>query len=292
MKIRKKYYIPLIFILAFFCVAMILTLPSKNNVEKGISFIDQFEFEKAINFFLKYVQDNPNSAEANHYLGKAIKERLFYARYKEISQENESKLFYQAEKSFIKSLELNPKLSDSIVQLAELYNYKRKYKEALEQYQILENNGKGSPELYNSIGKIYTKLNKTQLAKKYYTLAGANNFIDHNTDKILDLKIVDHLIINSKNRTVNSQIKWMILDSLVFDRAVENKKYAEQIIQDVYFACLSHSLKMIGKDGVRSPINAMEIDMIIECNNEKLKNFGIKIENIDLIFGEQPGKSS
>jgi tetratricopeptide (TPR) repeat protein len=291
MKIRKKYYISLIFVLAVFCAAIILTQPSKNDIERGIGYIDQFEFEKATNFFLKYVQNNPKSAMANHYLGKAIKGRLFYARYKAISQENESKLFYQAEESFIKSLELNPKLSDSIVQLAELYSYKRKYKEALKQYQILENRGESSPELYKSIGKIYTKLNKIQLARKYYTLAGANNFTDHGTDKILDLKIINHLIISSKDRIVNSQIKWVILDSLVFDGAVENKKYAEQIIQDVYFACLSHSLKMIGKN-TDNPINAMEIDMIINCNNEKLKNFGIKIENINLIFGKQPGKSS
>ncbi len=278
---NKKYYIILILLTFLVLVTAVLIVPSKKNIEKGITYIEQFEFEKAIDFFLIYAKENSEDSEAHHYLGKAIKERLFYARYKEISQENESKLFDQAEESFNKSLEINPKSLKARIQLAELYSYKRNYKKALEQYQVIESNGECSSEIYNAIGKVYTELNNIKLAQKYYKLAVGDSFIDNYTKEILSLKITNHLMINNKKEIIISQVKWVILDPLIFNRRTENIKYAEKIIQDIYSPCLSNSLIAIRKS-TNNQVNKIEPNVILECSSKKLMVFGIKIKDIKL----------
>ena len=55
-----------------------------------------------------------------------------------------------------------------------------------------------------------------------------------------------------------------------------DREYAEKIIKDVHFACLTTHLRTISKN--RDP-QVLKKDIIIKCNNDKLHEFGMRIED-------------
>jgi hypothetical protein len=93
----------------------------------------------------------------------------------------------------------------------------------------------------------------------------------------------DHLEVNSKKVTINSHFQWVISESHIFNRKIENKNHAKTIIQDIYSACLSNVLKSY-ENNIHNQINELEKNMLIECNNKKLSKFGIEIKDIHLVL--------
>ena len=78
----------------------------ENNIEEGKQYIEEFKFKEAIKLFSNAVKKDPSNAKLHFYLGDAIRLRVFHARYKELSTENEKNLLEQAEEEFNKAIKI------------------------------------------------------------------------------------------------------------------------------------------------------------------------------------------
>ena len=138
---------------------------------KGNGFLIQDNYVKALPFFQKAVEIDPNFIEAIDHIA------LCYRRTDDLKN---------AEKFYKKSLDIAPKGQTAAQNLATVYSLQRKPKEAIQQYQALLDTDLSNPEAYFGIARILlennTKLDKalelTDKALNIYRITKDPNYKD------------------------------------------------------------------------------------------------------------------
>lgn len=254
---------------------------NNTTIEKGQNLIDRFEFEKAIGLFEQKIVDNPINYKWHYYLGEAIRSKLFYARYKELSPEQERSLIIKSESSFKTALELNPNSYEAKIGIAKLSGFERNYSEAIKWYSEVISSGVHSSDIYTEIGRMYAKNGQIEIANEYFASANDREKSDNNVS-IFVSKFTNDSIFRKTNDEIVSYVFWTIVDPVLFKGWFESRSNAENIVQDIYSANLINSL--IGKEKPREiyDIHKIKNEIIQNCNKGKLKLYGIRI--IDIVI--------
>ena len=263
-----------IFLIPISCSA----LEHKNDIQKGINYIDSFQFQKAINHFSTLIEKGKKDEIIYFYLGEAIRLRIFFSRYKELTEEKESELMKQAESAYLKSLEISPSYSDSEMGLGKLYYRNKDYTTALELFFKIESDGIKNPEVYEEIGNCYLAQNKIQLAREYFIKGGIKQRLGFEKGKKSTLVIDEEYSIDDQKIMTKSTLIWEISDPIIFIAQNGNMDTAASRVHDLYYAALLLSLPIDITETLS--IEENNKNQIREMCNSKLKLFGMQITRI------------
>lgn len=118
---------------------------ARDFYSKGLEEAKKEDYEKAIKYFEKAVNEDPEFAFAWDNLG---------VNYRKINN------FDKAIECYNKSLKIDPKGVMPLQNIAVAYQYKKEFQKAIDAYEKLAKIDKNNPEIYYGIGNIYaTNLN-------------------------------------------------------------------------------------------------------------------------------------
>ena len=256
-------------------------------IKEGNQLIEEFEFNEAIKLFSKSLKENETNDRLQYYLGESIRLRLFYSRFKEFSENKKKGLMKNAEKAYLTSKKLNPEIGDAYIGLARLYAYDRHYDNALHFYKKALSKETINHEIYKEIGNIYLKMNKTDLAKSYFSLSEkkAPSIIGQGSEFVLNLK--DNMRFNGKKKEVNGKITWKVADALIFNARVPDVNFGEKIIYETFIANLSKHIKMNNNFCLGDDTNNRKAEIIKKCNIDVLLEYGMEIKNFTISMNEK-----
>lgn len=254
-------------------------------IDEGKKLIEEFEFNGAIELFSKELDCNEDDYLLQYYLGEAIRQRLFFSRYKELSSDEKNELVIKSRLAFQSSLKINPEMVDAYIGLARLYFYDREYENALSYYKIAISKQPSNKELFNEIGKTYLKIGKTDLAKRYFSMFTENKSSFINDGTIFITHFSDKMHPSDKNYEINGNIKWVVVDALIFNARIPEIRFGEKIINETFIASIST---------FKSRSKSMNVDFskinkhatIEYCNANALHEYGMKIKDYDIFLGK------
>ena len=135
-----------------------------NYNELGIQAIQEENYEKAVEYFTKAIEENPNEAIGYINFGNLL------------SSMDEDE---RAEKFFQKAITLDEHAATAYYSLANLYYNAERFEEAAKLYEKAISNGIEGPDAYYMLGKSLEKEGHTKLSLPYlqraYELASEDN---------------------------------------------------------------------------------------------------------------------
>lgn len=280
---NKFIYVCFILSLCFLFMISYFAYPAIMNyyyIRKGAKEIDQRDFISAINTLSKNITISPNKYTAHYLLAEAIRKRLFYARYKELSPEKESSLIRKGEEAYKKALKLEPNSNEARIGLAKLYLFSSKYSEALYQFKIAALNS-DNHEIYKYIGQIYIELNKPDIAKKYF-LCAKQGKAPKSIKSQQQSNLVECIKANNKKYFIDLQLKWIINDFNLFNNLLGDLTLAKSIVSDIYFGVLVTNIKLYSNHLLHKNINKIVLQSINVANKDNLIKYGVSITEVHI----------
>lgn len=124
----------------------------KNDYEIGIAFIENKDYERAIDFLSKFIAENPNNSEA--YENRAIAYYFIHEDKKALNDLD-------------KAIEFDPKNENAIYNRGLRYRDSKNYDKALENFLLGYNLHNKNVSILENIVHIYYKQKKYDLANKF-----------------------------------------------------------------------------------------------------------------------------
>lgn len=254
---------------------------------KVLTLINNFEFDEAIYLVSEYIEKQQRNPEHYYLLGEAIRQKLFFARYRELSAEDEKSFVKQAENSFLKSLSLDPKMIQSKLGLARLYLFLKNYQKALDYFLEIEKNGIADSEIYEDMAKIYHKIGNPKKSEKYYSLSIAGEKSgDFEKNKVVDechnFEREDIVEMKGEQYFLKSNILWDVANDTVFSGRKSNLRAAENMIYDVFIGKFISMLTLRAADQDFFLNNEIKNEIIVTSNSKVLLERGVRLIDFEV----------
>ena len=258
---------------------------SNQEIQRGLDHLASFEFEKAAKILSSVVEGDPTNAKVYYYLGETYRKQVLFSRYGELTPQKMNSLLSKSEDFFNKVLAIDSEYYDARIGLARVYVAQKKYEDALKQFNMVIKQDPDNSDLNKEIGKIYQKLNKPEMAKRFFRLSSKDEGLDESYKEEHRLITNDEIkIITGKKIKIESNIIWHVTDPVIYQGAILSESIAESRILDVYQSILRTII--IIKNYQEAPNefgDEIKNEIIEECNNAILrKNYGIEIKDLKL----------
>jgi len=248
-------------------------------VQRGQYYIQTLQFEKAIEEFNAAIIKEPNNAVYHFYLGEA------YRNYYLTNLDRKKDLLLSAEQAFIRSLNIDPDYQNARIGLGLLYSSNERYEDALSEFEHVIRVDPDNHKANEEIGKIYLRINKPELARKYFELSSSGNNEPESQGQEYEHTSIDKIRLRDKTYiSIESRISWQIVDPVFFNGTIGDVKLGGTRLHDFYFTTLSMFLLEYAYDDVQNIIDDDFKNKIIdECNGSKwFKDSGIEIKRLEL----------
>lgn len=166
-----------------------------NNFDKSLllllanNYFDQAKYKQSIKTYKLYIDHYPTDIYGYFNLGLA---------YSKVDDEENSV------KQFLKIYSLNKQFAPAIYNLALYYNNKKKYKESLKYYKVLQNlsDAKSDPDIYYNLGKLRYNFEEYEEAKSAFE--SAIKIDNENPDYYIALAKLFAKGYNDKDKTLEN----------------------------------------------------------------------------------------
>jgi tetratricopeptide (TPR) repeat protein len=242
------------------------------------------EYGKAIESFNKAIVIDSKNSSVYCYLGKSyiwyLRTNIQIALNKD--QTEKLKILDNSKNAFKKAIEIEPAKVCAFEGLGEYYEILDDYEKVLSNYTKAVELQPGNKDIYRKIGKTYIALNKHDMAKEAFKifLKDSKASADYNEEYHFISK--DRINTYGSEVLLKSNIKWRIVDPILYEGSVGNLKIAEERIGDIYLA-FARSGIFLSSTKTEDLLTPKTIKYIINKVNEySLKNFGSEIIDLNI----------
>jgi len=106
-----------------------------------------------------------------------------------------------------------------------------------------------------------------------------------------DFEFTDNWPSAPNRNKMRTKIQWIVINKNIYSHKIQSPQYAQKVIQDVHFGCLSKYVQSSLNNNTNFVISDEIKEQISKCNDEILKDWGISMKIISLTIENKFGKS-